>query len=100
MYDEIGILQKKMEFQNSASFNIFKDSLKAFLMNREYRECFPALKEKGVSVLDAAEAFKVMIMFHPSDAAKLFGQESNYSYTACINSFKDFPLDYKRFLEV
>ena len=93
------MIEKKAAFEQLSSFSIFKDSLRAFFFGLDYSKCFNQLKQSGVTPLDAAEAFSAIVAYHPSEAFRVFGKESSLSYATCINSFKDFDVDYKNFFE-
>lgn len=99
MRNTADMIKKKAAFEQSSSFSIFRDSLKAFFFGLNYSKCFNQLKKSGVTPLDAAEAFSAIVVYHPSEAFRVFGKESSLSYATCINSFKDFAVDYKNFLK-
>lgn len=99
MRNTADMIKKKAAFEQSSSFSIFRDSLKAFFFGLNYSKCFNQLKKSGVTPLDAAEAFSAIVAYHPSEAFRVFGKESSLSYATCINSFKDFVVDYKNFLK-
>lgn len=92
---KIKLLEKKMDFRSSSSFSLFKESLECFLLKKEYTECFPPLYEAGMGPEAVADAFSSIVMFHPSDAASILGKASDFSYKECIESFKDYAVDYK-----
>ena len=99
MKDTADMIKKKAEFEQLSSFSIFKDSLRAFFFGLDYSKCFKQLKQSGVTPLDAAEAFSAIVAYHPSEAFRVFGEESSLSYAACINAFKNYAVDYKEFFE-
>ena len=99
MRNTADMIKKKAAFEQSSSFSLFRDSLKAFFFGLNYSKCFNQLKKSGVTPLDAAEAFSAIVAYHPSEAFRVFGKESSLSYATCINSFKDFAVDYKNFLK-